>query len=127
MSMVTVPVIRTDKDLQLAIDRVAELWGAASGTPEGDELEVLTVLVHAYEREHFPIPPPHPVDAIRFVMDERGLSQRDLIRHFGSASHVSEFLSGKRQLSIEQIRRLYEAYHIPLECLVASEPYRKAG
>jgi HTH-type transcriptional regulator/antitoxin HigA len=92
------------------------------GTPEADELDLLALVVEAYEKERFPIAPPDPVDAIRFRMDQADLSQRDLVPYLGSKSKVSGVLSRKRPLSSRMIRRLHEGLGIPLEVLV-----RKAG
>ena len=90
----------------------------ADGTPEADELDLLALTVESYEKERFPIAPPDPVDAIRFRMDQAGLSQRDLVPYLGSKSKVSEVLSGKRSLSLRMIRGLHEGLGIPLEVLV---------
>jgi HTH-type transcriptional regulator/antitoxin HigA len=118
MSTVTVPVIRTSDDLDEATKRIAALWGAAAGTNEGDELDALIAIVHAYESLHYPMLPPSPVEAVRFATDQRGHSQCDLSRILGSAARVSEFLSGKRSLSKAQVVALHREYRIPCETLL---------
>lgn len=121
MTMVSVPVIRTEEDLQWATDRIAELWGAPAGSPEGDELDALMVLVEAYEKEHYPMDPPTPVEVVKGLMDRLGLNQQDLVPIFGSSGKVSEFLNGKRELSKTQIARLHVTYGIPLRRLLPVE------
>jgi HTH-type transcriptional regulator/antitoxin HigA len=91
---------------------------ARRGTPEGDQLEVLSILVEQYERENFPVDPPDPIDAILFRMEQGGLSRKDLEPILGGRSHVSEILSGKRQLTVEMIRQLHRRFGIPLVSLM---------
>jgi HTH-type transcriptional regulator/antitoxin HigA len=91
-------------------------------TPEGDRFEVLSTLIDAYEREHFPMPPPEPIEAIRFHMDQRGLKKSDLLVVFKTTARVSEVLGRKRRLSIGMIRGLHKQFSIPLECLI--NPYK---
>ena len=102
-----------------AIERIETLWGAESGTPEGDELDVLLTLVRVYEKENHPVPPPTPIEAIRFVMDQRGMKQADLVPYIGSRSKVSEILRGKRTLSLSMIRSLHTHLSIPAEILIS--------
>jgi HTH-type transcriptional regulator / antitoxin HigA len=92
------------------------------GTPEADELDLLALVVETYEKERFPIAPPDPVDAIRFRMDQAGLSQRDLVPYLGSKSKVSEVLSGKRPLTLSMIRALHEGLGIPADVLLRRSP-----
>jgi len=112
--------IRTDEDHTQALDRIDRLMDARPGTPESDELEVLATLVEAYEDEHFPIDDPDPVSAIRFRMDQLGLTRQDLEPLLGSRGRVSEILNGRRALSIEMIRRLHRELEIPLESLMGN-------
>lgn len=91
---------------------------AEPGTPEGDELDVLATLIDAYEREHFPIDPADPVEAILFRMEQLGLERKDLEPFLGSRHRVSEVLNRRRGLSIEMIRRLHDGLQIPLHVLV---------
>ena len=99
---------------------------AEPGTPEFDELEVLGVLVHAYETIHEPILPPTPIEAIRFRMDQMGLEARDLEPLIGSSGRVSEVLNGRRNLTIRMIRKLHEALKIPAEVLIRDPGARAA-
>jgi HTH-type transcriptional regulator/antitoxin HigA len=92
------------------------------GTPEADELDLLALVVETYERERYPIARPDPVDAIRFRMDQAGLSQRDLVPYMGSKSRVSEVLAGKRPLTLTMIRALNEGLGIPAEVLLQRTP-----
>jgi HTH-type transcriptional regulator/antitoxin HigA len=121
MNLVHVRPIRTDEDLKAAHARLLEIFDAPDGTPEADELEVLGVLAHDYERQHHPIAPPDPIDAIRFMMDQKGLKPADLVPMLGSRSRVSEVLNGTRGLTLAMIRRLHEGLGIPVEVLVGCE------
>lgn len=110
--------IHNDDDLQAAMTRVNELWGAEAGTPAGDELEILALLIQKYEDEHYPMPPSDPIEAIRFRMDQEGLTAKDLEPFIGSRGRVSEVLTGKRPLSLTMIRRLHDGLRIPYESLI---------
>ena len=111
-------VIKTDKEYRAAMARVDEIFDARPGTPKGDELELLLLLVEKYEEEAFPIDLPEPVAAIRFRMDQQGLKQRDLEPYIGSKSKVSEVLNGRRELSLTMIRKLVTGLGIPAEVLL---------
>lgn len=111
--------IRSEADLAAALERLEELWGAALNSPEGDELEVLSVLVEKFEAEHYPLPASDPIEAIKFRMDQQGLTPRDLEPYLGSSGRVSEVLNRKRKLSLGMIRRLHDGLHIPYESLFA--------
>ncbi|MED5501045.1 helix-turn-helix domain-containing protein [Salinicola sp. LHM] len=111
--------IHNDADLQAAFTRLDELWDAADGTPEADEIEVLSILIEKYENEHYPIGPSDPVEAIKFRMEQQGLTQRDLEAYIGSSGRVSEVLNRKRQLSLRMIKRLHEGLRIPYESLMS--------
>ncbi len=111
--------IRSDDDLAAAFARMEQLWGAEIGTPEGDELEVLAVLIEKYEDEHYPMPPSDPIEAIKFRMDQQGLTSRDLEPYIGSSGRVSEVLNRKRKLSLAMIKRLHDGLRIPYESLLA--------
>jgi HTH-type transcriptional regulator/antitoxin HigA len=88
------------------------------GTPAGDRFELLGLVIAKYEEEHFSVGAPDPVDTIRLVMESRGLSQKDLAGVLGSTSRASEILSGKRELSLEHIRRLHSSWRIPADALI---------
>lgn len=106
-------VIKTEAEHRAALARIEELFDAKPGTAEGDELDLLTTLVDLYEKENFPIDAPDPVTAIQFRMEQEGLKPRDLVPYIGSASKVSEVLSGQRGLSINMMRNLVEGLGIP--------------
>jgi HTH-type transcriptional regulator/antitoxin HigA len=110
--------IRSEADYEAAVAEIERLWGAKGGTPEGDRLDVLATLVDAYEAERDPIDPPDPIAAIRFRMEQQGLTRKDLERILGSRVRVSEILNRKRGLSIAMIRRLHEALGIPADVLI---------
>ncbi len=106
-------VIKTDADYEAALARVEAIFGAEPGSPEFDELEVWGTLIEAYEREHHPIAPPTPLEAIEFAMDQKGLRRQDLVPLLGSKSRVSEILNGKRPLTLAMIRALHKGLGIP--------------
>ena len=110
--------IRNNKDYEQVLARIALLMSAKRNTPEGDELDVLTTLVEAYEQRHFPIEVTDPIAAIRFRMEQLGLRRKDLEPYLGSRYRVSEILNRKRGLSIQMIRKLHDGLQIPLEALV---------
>jgi HTH-type transcriptional regulator / antitoxin HigA len=110
--------IKTKKDYELAMTRLESLFDAKKGTPKGDELEILTLLIEKYEDENFPIELPDPVEAIKFRMEQLGLTQTDLAEVVGQKSRASEILNRKRKLSLEMIRQLHSIWHIPTEVLV---------
>lgn len=112
--------IRTQADHKAALARIEALWDARPRTPQHDELEVLSVLVAAYEEQRWPILPPEPVAAIRFHMEQNGLRNRDLAAVLGSESRASEILNRRRPLTVQMIRAIHEAWSIPLESLVGS-------
>jgi HTH-type transcriptional regulator / antitoxin HigA len=115
--------IRTKRDYESALKEVERLWGAKAGTSEGDRLDVLTTLVDAYEAEHYPMDPPDPVEAIKFRMEQQGLTRRDLEEIIGTRTRIAEVLNRKRGLSIAMIRRLHERLGISADVLI--RPSRK--
>lgn len=98
--------IRTATEHEAALARLDVIFDAVPGTPAGDEAEVLATLIQRYEDKNYPMDLPSPVDAIRFRMDQQGLKPKDLVPYLGSASRVSEVLSGRRRLSLTMIRKL---------------------
>jgi HTH-type transcriptional regulator / antitoxin HigA len=110
--------IRTEADYQAALAEIERLWGARLGTPEGDRLDVLATLIDAYEAEHDPVDPPDPIEAIRFRMEQQGLTRKDLERVLGTRTRVSEILNRKRSLSIGMIRRLHAELGISADVLI---------
>lgn len=111
-------LIKTQEQYELAIKRLEEIFDAKSGTAKGDELELLALLIDNFEKEHFPIDLPDPIDAIKFRMEQLGYGDRDLAKVLGFRSRVSEIMSRKRKLSIAMIRRLNRDLHIPPEVLI---------
>ncbi len=103
------------------MDRLEMIFDAKKGTPQGDELEVLSILIEKYEDEHFPIGLPDPIEAIKFRMEQLGYNQVDLAKVVGLKSRASEILSGKRKLSLEMIRQLHDKLRIPTDVLI--QPY----
>jgi HTH-type transcriptional regulator/antitoxin HigA len=116
--------IRTQTDYQEALREIELLFDAAENTPEYDRLDVLSTLVEAYEKTHFSIELPDPIEAIQYYMDARGWSRRDLEPCLGSRARVSEVLSRKRSLTLEMIRKLNQELGIPAEILI--QPYESA-
>jgi HTH-type transcriptional regulator/antitoxin HigA len=110
--------IRSDKDYRQSLNRVERLWGSSAGSPQGDELEVLVTLVEAYEREHYPIDLPRPIDAIRFRLEQAGKNLRALVGVIGQRSRVYEVMRGDRPLSLKMIRNLHHEFGIPAEVLI---------
>ncbi len=110
--------IKTDADYEAALARVEEIFDSEPGSPEFDELEVWGTLIGAYEDENHTVPPPTPLEAIEFAMDQRGLKQKDLVPFIGSKSKVSEVLAGKRKLTLKMIRALHEGLGIPADTLL---------
>ena len=116
--MANVKAIRTEADHEAALARVAALMNAQPGTPEGEELDVLVDLVEHYEEKHVPMGWPTPIEAIRFRMEQQGLTPRDLVPYLGTRSRVSEVLAGKRPLTLDMARALHEHLGIPAEVLL---------
>jgi HTH-type transcriptional regulator/antitoxin HigA len=112
--------IRNDADLRLAFERLEVIFQAPEGTPEADEMEVLVTLIEAYEQKHFPIGPVDPVEAIKFRMEQQGLTPKDLEHYIGSSGRVSEVLNRRRGLSLQMIKRLHDGLNIPFESLLAA-------
>ena len=117
--------IRSNADYEAALAEVERLWGAKAGTPAGDRLDVLATIIDAYESEHYPMDPPDPIDAIKFRMEQQGLTRRDLEAMLGTRARVAEILNRKRDLSIGMIRRLHERLGISAEVLI--RPVRKTA
>ena len=110
--------IKTEKDYYMAIKRIEQLWGAKKDTLKGDELDLLSTLVEAYEIKHYPIAPPDPIDAILFRMEQMEISKTDMEKYLGSQSRVSEILNRKRSLTLKMIKTLYKELKIPAEVLL---------
>ena len=110
--------IRNEKDYQRALNRLEEIFDAKKGTEQGDELEILSILIDRFENEMLPIGMPDPIEAIKFRMEQMGMKQKDLAEVVGFKSRVSEILNRKRKLTLDMIRKLNSTLHIPTEVLV---------
>ena len=116
--MTDVRPIRSEAAYEQALAEIDTLWGAKLGTPEGDRLDVLATLVDAYEAQHHPIDPPDPVEAIKFRMEQMGMTRKDLEGVIGTRTRIAEVLNRKRGLSIAMIRRLHDLLGISAEVLI---------
>ena len=112
--------IRTERDYDRAVERIDDLMGAKLDTPEGDELDILVTLVDAYETKHFPMDAPDPVMAIEFMMEQQGLTRKDLEPTIGSRARVSEVMTGKRPLTLAMVRRVRAGLGISADLLVGT-------
>lgn len=110
--------IRSESDYGIALTEVERLWGARSSTAEGDRLDVLATLIDAYEAKTDPMDPPDPIEAIKFRMEQQGLTRKDLEPILGTRNRVSEVLNRRRNLSIDMIRGLHARLGIPAEILI---------
>ena len=114
----TLRPIRTKREHQAALREIEALWEAPSGSPEADRLEVLTLLVEAYERKQYPIEAPDPIDFVLFVMEARAMTRKDLEPYIGSRARVAEVLNRVRPLTLEMIRRLASGLKLPADVLI---------
>jgi HTH-type transcriptional regulator/antitoxin HigA len=110
--------IRNERDHERALRRVEELWNSPEGSPQSDEMGILVTLIDAYEREHYPIDLPDPVEAIKFRLEQQGKDTRALIGVIGHRTRVHEVLNGKRSLSLKMIRNLHDKFGIPANVLI---------
>ncbi len=116
----TIKPIRSKRDYNEALNTVEGLMGAKVGTADGDMLDVLVTLIQAYEAKHYPMLPPDPVESIKFVMEQRGLTIHDLTPVFGRPNRAYEVLSRKRPLSLAMIRKLHTDFGISADILIAA-------
>ena len=119
--------IRSEADHSAALERINQLWGSDPYSVEGAELEILLTLVDGYEETHHPIPLSDPISAIEFMMEQRGLTRRDLEPMIGSRARVAEVLNRKRPLTLPMIRRLSADLGVPADILVRDYPIRRAA
>ena len=110
--------VKTKADYRAVLKEIETLMMAKANTPEGERLEVLVTLVEAYERKHYPIDAPDPVEAIKFEMERRGLTVKDLVPMIGGTNRIYEILNRKRPLSLKMIWRLHKTLGIPAESLI---------
>ena len=115
--------VRTEADYKAAMEEVATLWGARSGTPKGDRLDVLATLIDVYEATHHAMDAPDPIEAIKFRMEQQGMTRKDLEDIIGTRTRIAEVFNRKRGLSIDMIRRLHDRLGISAEVLI--RPSRK--
>lgn len=121
-----VSVIKDEDQYQEYLNRIDAIFDAEPGTRKGKELELLITLVKLYEDEHFRIPYPHPIEAIKIRMEDLGLKNKDLEPYLGDKGNVSKILSGKRHLTVEMIRKLSKSLSLPIDVLVGSEDLEMA-
>ena len=110
--------IKTEQDYDKALAEIEEFWGADEGTENGNKLDILLILVDDYEKIHYPILPPDPIEAIKFRMEQMNLSRKDIEPYIGGRGRVSEVLNYQRKLSLNMIRSLHSNLAIPLENLI---------
>jgi HTH-type transcriptional regulator/antitoxin HigA len=113
--------IKSNADYKRALREIEQLWEAKPDTPESNRLELLSILVEAFEREHYPIPLPNPIAAIEHCMESRGLTRKDLEPFIGSRARISEVMARRRPLTLNMIRRLTVGLAIPTDVLI--QPY----
>jgi HTH-type transcriptional regulator / antitoxin HigA len=115
---ISVSVIKNETSYKAALKRIQKIFNAKEGTPEAEELEILSILVEEYENKRFIIPESDPLDIIKFVMDQNNLKQSDLIGILGDKTNVSKVLNRKRPLTLEMIRKFSKTFHIPADLLI---------
>jgi HTH-type transcriptional regulator / antitoxin HigA len=125
--MMDIKPIKNQRDHRRVLKEIDALMDAKANTPAGDRLDVLVTLAEAWEEKHHPIEAPDPIEAIRFAMEQRGLSRRDLEPYIGSRARVAEVLNHRRALTLPMIRRLHEALGIPADVLIRENGLRPTG
>lgn len=113
-----IKVIKTEKDYNQALKRLEEIFHAPSNSEEGDEADILSILIEKYEDENYPVEAPDPIEAIKFRMEQMGMNKKDLAQVLGYKSRVSEIFSRKRKLTLKMIRNLHKELKIPYESLL---------
>ena len=119
MIAMNIKVIKNEDDYQKALERLGVIFDAPIDSPEGDEAEILSILIEKYEDENYPIGPPDPIEAIKFRMEQMDMNKSDLAKIIGYKSRVSEIFSRKRKLTLRMIRKLHDTLKIPYESLIA--------
>jgi HTH-type transcriptional regulator/antitoxin HigA len=115
-----IKVLKTEEEYSNALKRLEMIFDAPAETPEGEEAELLSILIEKYEDENYPIEAPDPVEAIKFRMEQMGLNNGDLVKVLGYNSRVSEIFNGKRKLTLTMIRNLHRELKIPYESLISN-------
>jgi HTH-type transcriptional regulator/antitoxin HigA len=123
----TIKPIHSETDYQAALAQIEAAWQAADGSEEADQLEVLSMLVEAYEKTHFPIAAPDPIDFLLYAMEARGLTRKDLEPYIGPRGRVSDILNRVRPLTLEMIRHLAAGLNLPAAVLIQDYPLRRAA
>lgn len=113
-----IKAIKSDEDYNQALKRLEDIFHSPADTKEGDEAEILSILIEKYEDEHYPIEAPDPIEAIKFRMEQLDMSKKDLAQIIGYKSRVSEIFSRKRKLTLKMIRNLHDKLEIPYESLI---------
>jgi len=113
-----IKVIKTEQDYNDALKRFNKIFHAQIDSKEGDEAEILSLLIEKYENDHYPIESPDPVEAIKFRMEQMGMTNKDLAKIIGYKSRVSEIFNRKRKLTLKMIRKLHDELNIPYESLI---------
>lgn len=113
-----IKVIKTEEEYNRALERLEIIFDAPADTPDGDEAELLTILIEKYEDEHYPVEAPDPIDAIKFRMEQMNLDKKDLAKIIGYKSRVSEIFNHKRKLTLKMIKNLHDKLKIPYESLI---------
>ncbi len=111
-------VLKKENEYEKALERLEAIFDAITGTPEGDEAELLAILIEKYEEAHYPMPEPDPIEAVKFVMEQTALKPKDLVGLLGNKASVSRVLNRKRPLNLEMIRNLHDRFKIPYEVLM---------
>ena len=112
-------LIKTEKDYREVLKRFELIFDALEDTKEGDEAELLSILIEKYEKEYYPMEAPDPIEAIKYIMEEKGLNNKDVVKYFGSKSLVSQVLKRQRNLSLKMIKALHYGLGLPYELLIA--------
>ena len=114
----TINIIKTDEEYKKALGRIEQIMDAEPNTPEGDELELLSLLVEKYEKGSYPLPEADPVDVIQYYMEQRGLKAKDLVGIIGDKAIVSKIMSRERKLNLKMVRNLHQKVKIPYSLLM---------
>ena len=121
----TIKPIHTEAEYQAALAQIEASWDAVDGSEAAEQLEVLSMLVEAYEKQHFPIEPPDPIEFLNYVMETRGLTRKDMELYIGPRGRVSDILNRVRPLSLDMIRRLSSGLGLPATVLIQDYPLRQ--
>ena len=120
MQKITIEPIHTKKQYEKALQKIESLIDCKEGSQEEQYLEAISILVHEYEKKHYPILPLEPIEVIKYKMEQEGLSQQDISKYFGGKNRASEVLNGKRKLTLKMVKSLYNNLQIPAEVLLAN-------